>query len=221
MPDVSNTNFTIAPNRPGRMEHILSPSVFMPSLISLVTDFIPLVSLLIKVSIVILTAATTATTVKPCFLIISLILSMKAERTVKRITFERNTTNPVETLYVSVPKLNEHEVIVPGSLSLLFDIDLSGGHANNFLVQNVSWALVEKLVVKFAATTLQDTVGYDIYKTFEDLFLSEDERNNMILDGIQSEDLCKIRSGARLDFQPFEGVRFSGPPPNNGWITGP
>ena len=25
----------------------------------------------------------------------------------------------------------------------------------------------------------------------------------------------------RLDFQPFEGVRFSGPPPNNGWITGP
>ena len=86
-----------------------------------------------------------------------------------------------------MPKLNEHEVIVPGSLALLFDIDLSGGHSNNFLVQNVSWALVEKLVVKFAATTLQDTVGYDIYKTFEDLFLSEDERNNMILDGIQSE----------------------------------
>ena len=122
--------------------------------------------------------------------------AMKAERTVKRITVERNTTNPVETLYVSVPKLNEHEVIVPGSLSLLFDIDLSGGHANNFLVQNVSWTLVEKLVVKFAATTLQDTVGYDIYKTFEDLFLSEDERNNMKLDGIQSEDLCKIRSDA-------------------------
>ena len=122
--------------------------------------------------------------------------AMKAERTVKRITFERNTANPVETWYVSVPKLNEHEVIVPGSLSLLFDIDLSGGHANNFLVQNVSWALVEKLVVKFAATTLQDTVGYDIYKTFEDLFLSEDERNNIISDGIQSEDFCKICSSA-------------------------
>ena len=64
--------------------------------------------------------------------------AMKVERAVKRITFERNTTNPVETLYVSVPKLNDHEVIVPGSLALLFDIDLSGGHANNFLVQNVS-----------------------------------------------------------------------------------
>ena len=57
-------------------------------------------------------------------------------------------------------------------------------------------ALVDKLVVKFAATTLQDTVVYDINKIFEDLFLSKDKRNNMILNGIQSEDLCKIRSGA-------------------------
>ena len=122
--------------------------------------------------------------------------AMNAERTVKRITFDGNTANSGETLYVSVPKLNEHEVIVPGSLSLLFDIDLSGGHANNVLVQNVSLALVDKLVVKFAAITLQDTVGFFIYKISEDLFLSEDERNNMILDGIQSEDLCKIRSGA-------------------------
>jgi len=50
--------------------------------------------------------------------------------------------------------------------------------------------------VKFARTTLQDTVGYDIYKTFEDLFLSQEERDNRILEGIQSEDLCKIRSDA-------------------------
>jgi len=71
-----------------------------------------------------------------------------------------------------VPKLNENEVIVPGSLVLRFDIDLSGGHANNFLVQNVTRALVDKMVVKFAGTILQDTAGYAIYKIFEDLFLS-------------------------------------------------
>ena len=63
--------------------------------------------------------------------------AMKAVRTVKRITVDRNTANPGETLYVSMPKLNEHEVIMPGSLSLLFDIDVSGGQANNFLCQNV------------------------------------------------------------------------------------
>jgi len=55
---------------------------------------------------------------------------------------------------------------------------------------------VDKFVVKFSGTILQDTVGYDIYKIFEDLFLSEDERESKILEGIQSIDLSKIRSNA-------------------------
>ena len=122
--------------------------------------------------------------------------AMKAERTVKRITFNPSEAHPGQTLYVSVPKLSEHEVIVWGSLALVFNINLSGGHANNYLVQNVSRALVEKLAVKFAATTVKDTDGYDIYKIFEDLFLSEDERANMLSEGIQSENLCRIRSGS-------------------------
>ena len=124
--------------------------------------------------------------------------AMQAERTVKRITFNPTEANPGETLYVSVPKLAANEVIVAGSLALVFNINLklTGTHANNFLVQNVSRALVDKFVVKFAATTLQDTDGYNIYKTFEDLFLSRDERENMLREGIQSADLCRIRSGS-------------------------
>ena len=122
--------------------------------------------------------------------------AMKAEQTVKRITFDRTESNPGHTLYVSVPKLNEDEVIVPGSLALLFNIDLTDGHANNYLVQNVSRALVDRFVVKFSGTTVQDTNGYDIYTIFENLFLSADEREEMILEGIQSVDLCKIRSGS-------------------------
>ena len=39
-------------------------------------------------------------------------------------------------------------------------------------------------------------VGYDIYKTFEDLFLPVEKRHNMVQEGIQSEDLCKIRSNS-------------------------
>ena len=122
--------------------------------------------------------------------------AMKAPRTVKRITFNPSEANPGETLYVHVPKLNENEVIVPNSLALIFDIDLSGGHANNFLVQNDSRALVEKLVVKFAGAVLDETVRHDIYKTFQDLFLPGEKRDNMVPEGIQSEDLCKIRSNS-------------------------
>ena len=122
--------------------------------------------------------------------------AMKAPRSVKRITFNPSEANPGETLYVHVPKLNENEVLVPGSLALRFDIDLSGGHANNFLVQNVSRALVRKMVVKYGGDTIEDTLDYDVYKTFSDLFLPGKKRDNMVPEGIQSEDLCKIRSGA-------------------------
>ena len=122
--------------------------------------------------------------------------AMKAERTVKRITFNTSEAHPGETLYVRVPKLSGHEVIVSGSLALVFNIVLTGGHADNYLVQNVSRALVDKLHVKFGAESVQDTDGYDMYKIFEDLFLSGEERANMISEGIQSVDLCKIRSGA-------------------------
>ena len=122
--------------------------------------------------------------------------AMKAPRSVKRITFNPSEANPGETLYVHVPKLNKNEVLVPGSLALRFDIDLSGGHANNFLVQNVSRALVSKMTVKFGGTILEETVDYDVYKTFQDLFLPGEKRDNMVPEGIQSKDLSKIRSGA-------------------------
>ena len=62
-------------------------------------------------------------------------------------------SNPGEMLYISVPKLNENKVLVPGFLTLCFDIDLAAGHVN-------------KLVVKFAGTVPQEMAGYDIYKTF-------------------------------------------------------
>ena len=102
----------------------------------------------------------------------------------KRITFNPSEANPGETLYVSVPKLNDSDVIVPRSLALRFNLTVSG-QPNNFLVQNVSRALVNKFVM-----------GYGIFKIFEDLFLSEDDGKNMMLEGIQSEDLSKIRSNA-------------------------
>ena len=125
------------------------------------------------------------------------LLAMKAPYSVKRITFNPSEANPGEMLEVRVLKLNKNEVLVHGcSLALRFDIDLSGGHANNYLVQNVSRALVRQQVVKFGGTTLDDIVDYDIYKIFTDLFLPEEKRGNMVAEGIQSKNLSQIRSGA-------------------------
>ena len=123
--------------------------------------------------------------------------AIKAEHTVKRITLNLSEANPGETLHVHVPKLNSNQVIMPGSLELRFSFVLASGNANNLLVQNISRALVDKFTVKYAGTTLQDTSGYDIYKCFEDLFLPQHVScNNMLLEGIQTAKLCKIRLDA-------------------------
>ena len=58
--------------------------------------------------------------------------AMKTMCVVKRITFNPSEASCGKKLYVHVPKVNENGVLMPGSLALCFDIDLSGGHANNF-----------------------------------------------------------------------------------------
>jgi len=42
---------------------------------------------------------------------------MKANRFLKRITFDKREADPGNTLSVRVPKLNKNQVIVPGSLA--------------------------------------------------------------------------------------------------------
>ena len=56
-----------------------------------------------------------------------------------------------------------------------------------------------------------------LYLLFESLF--KNIASDMAIYNTPCLPPCRVIS--RLDFQPFEGVRFSDPPPNNGWITGP
>lgn len=54
------------------------------------------------------------------------LLVLKAQGEVNHVIFDRHEAKPGETLHVHVPKLGESEGFVPGSLALVFDIDLSG-----------------------------------------------------------------------------------------------
>jgi len=118
----------------------------------------------------------------------------KADSTVYRNTFDPTVANPGDVLNVHVPRLTKNMVILQGSLALVFEMDLTGGEVNNYVVQNVTRALVSRMDVKFGGTELQTTQGYGLYKLFEDLFLSKEKRDSMVLEGIQSKVLCKIRS---------------------------
>ena len=65
--------------------------------------------------------------------------ALKGDRTRHCIAFNLNKAMPEDTMYVSVPKLEEGVV---------------SGHANNYLVNNVFRALVSRYVVKFAGEKL-------------------------------------------------------------------
>ena len=120
---------------------------------------------------------------------------IKAKSTLNRITLTPSEASPNETLYVDIPKLAENIVLVPGSVYLTFDRNVSG-HANNTLVNNVGRNLVKRQRVLFGGEVLQDTLVYDLFQTYHDLFLSKDERDDMLRYEVSSEITRKLRTAA-------------------------
>ena len=118
---------------------------------------------------------------------------MKARSMLNRITLTPSEASPNETLYVDIPKLAENIVLVPGSVYLTFDLNVSG-HANNTLVNNVGRNLVKRQRVLFGGEVLQDTL--DLFQTYHDLFLSEDERDDMLRYGVSNVNTRKLRTDA-------------------------
>ena len=76
---------------------------------------------------------------------------------------------------------------------LILEVD---GHANNTLVNNVGSNLVSRLRVLFGGETLQDTQRYDLFQTYHDLFLSDEDRGDKLRQGISSENMRKLRTNA-------------------------
>ena len=72
----------------------------------------------------------------------------------------------------------------------------ASGHTNNHIMDNVVRALVDRLTVKLVGEIAQHTDGYDVFKLYKDLFLTENERTSMFREDIQSAYLSKIGCSA-------------------------
>ena len=121
-------------------------------------------------------------------------LGLKAERHHHVITHNPSSASPKEVLYVRVPRLTENTVFVPGSVYISADVVLSGNNKNS-VVNNLGRNFISKLVVKWGAETILAVDNYHLYATFKDLWLTKEERDNMVFLGIQSSNLRKLRSG--------------------------
>jgi len=122
---------------------------------------------------------------------------LKAERCVHRITFNPSSASPMETLYISIPKLSNHVVIIPGSVGLLFNLNLpTSGQANNTIVNNLGRCLIQRMKISLGGELLQDTNRYDLYQTYHDLFMTKEDRENKLLEGISDLAFRKHRTAA-------------------------
>ena len=66
-------------------------------------------------------------------------------------------------------------------------------------MNNVGRALVKKKVLMLGSKDIDTTNNSDIYDTYKYLYLSEKERKEKVLQGIQSANGLKARMGAKKE----------------------
>ena len=119
--------------------------------------------------------------------------SIRGDRTRHLVTHNPNTASPGEELYVDIPKLKASSCLVPGSLHIIFDFEVTG--TKSWFINNLSKGLQRRHQVRLAGECVYDCDRENLYSTYKDLWMSNSERNNMIEYGISNENIRKLISG--------------------------
>ena len=108
-----------------------------------------------------------------------------------------NTAYPNQHIDIEIPKGSKNHVIAPNTLEIMFNLDIESTNKARSIVNNVGRAPVKKKVVMLGSTEIETINSSDIYDTYKDLYLSEREREEKLLQGIQSANGLKARLGAK------------------------
>ena len=104
------------------------------------------------------------------------------------------THNPSEIgqnqlLLVRFPNLGSDDVIIPGTVNLSFNIELtSTADLNRTLVSNIGRAIIKKLAVKFEGNEILSIDNYGVFPCYRDLWKTKSEKKNAVRQGIISND---------------------------------
>ena len=124
-------------------------------------------------------------------------LGHKAIRQTVITTNNPSTIDENQLLTVRFPNLGPEDLIVPGTARLAFKIDLeSDSDANRTIVNNLGRAIVKKICIKLEGQEILSIDDSDIFFIYSDLWLTENKRSDLVYQGIQTENVCKIRIGA-------------------------
>ena len=123
---------------------------------------------------------------------------IKGERQTIVINNNPSTIDQDQTLTVRFPNLGPHDVIVPGTVRLAFNIELeSEADANRTVVNNLGRAIIRKVSVKLEGRELLCLNEANVFLTYCDLWLTTQQREDAIYQGIiKSANALKHRINA-------------------------
>ena len=107
------------------------------------------------------------------------------------VTHNPSEIDQAQELLVRFPNLGSDDVIIPGTASLRFNVELTSAvDANRTLVSNIGRAIVKKLAVKFEGNEIMSMDDFDVFACYQDLWKTKSENRNAIHQGIISNDGC-------------------------------
>ena len=108
-----------------------------------------------------------------------------------------NIAYPKQHIDIEIPKGSRDHLIIPDTVKIRFNLDFKSIDKAHSVVNNVGRALVKKKELKLGSTSIDTIDNSDIYDTYKDLYLSEIEREETLLQGLQSANGLKAQVGAK------------------------
>ena len=98
---------------------------------------------------------------------------------------------------IEIPYGSRDHVIIPDTVKITFNLDIKSTDKTRSVVNNVGRAIAKKKVLMLGSKDIDMINNSDIYDTYKDLYLSEKERQEKLLQGIQSANGFKAQVGAK------------------------
>ena len=83
------------------------------------------------------------------------------------VTHNPSEIDQAQELLVRFPNLGSDDIIIPGTVNLSFNIELTSTvNANRTLVSNIGRAIIKKLAVKFEGNEIMSIDNYDLFTCY-------------------------------------------------------
>ena len=99
---------------------------------------------------------------------------------------------PGQHIDIEILHGSRDHVIIPDTVKITFNLDTESTDKARSVVNNVGRALVKKKVLMLGSKDIDTINNSDIYDIYKDLYLSEKECEEKLLQGIQSANGLKV-----------------------------